>query len=69
MSEFHHASLPVMTEPDEAEVAAERLQAALARIAHRQSRLEAAARAPKLNAQAVSKLDNLIRALRDALEA
>ncbi len=58
-----------MTDPDEAELAAARLQAALTRIADRQSRLEAAARAPKLNARAVHKLDNLIRALRDALEA
>ncbi len=58
-----------MTEIDEAEAAAARLEAALARIAGRQAQLAEAARNPATSPIALKKLDTLIRAVRDALEA
>jgi hypothetical protein len=57
-----------MAEPDEAELAAERLEAALNRIEARQDTLAEAAAQPRINPRIVSKLDNLIRALRTALD-
>jgi hypothetical protein len=57
-----------MAEPDEAELAAERLEAALNRIEARQDALAEAAAQPRMDPRIVSKLDNLIRALRTALD-
>jgi hypothetical protein len=57
-----------MTELDEAAEAAQRLDLALDRIAAQQEAVAAAAAQPRIDPRITTKLDNLIRALRTALE-
>jgi hypothetical protein len=57
-----------MADPDEAELAATRLEAALDRIAKRQEAIADAEAQPRIDPRITAKLDNLIRALRSALD-
>jgi hypothetical protein len=57
-----------MAEPDEAELAAQRLETALDRIATRQQAVAHAVAQPRIDPRVTTKLDNLIRALRAALD-
>ena len=57
-----------MAEQDEGEIAADRLEAALDRIAQLQAAPRDPAASPWIDPRVTAKLDNLIRALRTALD-
>jgi hypothetical protein len=63
-----HSEPSLMVDTDEADLAAERLESALDRIAAKQAEVVEAGAAPRLDPRVAAKLDNLIRALRSALD-
>lgn len=58
-----------MTETDDLDAAAARLEAALTKLAQRQAQLTAAVRVAPPDPRVLTRLDNMIRTVRDALEA